>query len=142
MVPPKDGFAQSSPHHNNNCTSSITYKRKTKVLENEKHLPSPNNLKYITTKPLNMLLPKHNNTLRYVEQQHIENRHTIVLNSLASKQSTQPNQRRFLRVIILMIISLTLFTNHDPCNHRKVCKTCLVISSSSIQVKPIPTSQK
>jgi hypothetical protein len=61
MVPPKDGFAQSSPDHNNNYTSSITYKRKMKVLEKKKHLPSPNNLKYITTKPLSMLLSKHNN---------------------------------------------------------------------------------
>jgi D-ribose pyranose/furanose isomerase RbsD len=36
-----------SPPHNYECTSSISCKKQAKVLENEKHLPLPNNLKNI-----------------------------------------------------------------------------------------------
>lgn len=37
----------SPPPHNYECTSSISCKKQAKVLENEKHLPLPNNLKIV-----------------------------------------------------------------------------------------------
>jgi len=46
---------KSPPPHNYECTSSISYRKQAKVLENEKHLPLPNNLKSVLC--IHVLMP-------------------------------------------------------------------------------------